>query len=161
RAGTRKRRSTAFPIRSSGLRTSRRPRSETRKVSGRRSSPPPCSLADPAPPHLARPTLPTHLNHPTHLTYPTYLTHPTYLACVACVVALLWPTAALSQVYESVGIRAQGMAGAFVAVADDASATWWNPAGLATGAYVSSIFEYETGQDPRRPTDATGLPVGA
>ena len=29
------------------------------------------------------------------------------------------------------------MAGAFVAVADDATASWWNPAGLATGAYLS------------------------
>lgn len=30
-----------------------------------------------------------------------------------------------------VGARAQGMAGAFVAVADDASTIYWNPAGLA------------------------------
>src|SRR5258708_6732587 len=28
-----------------------------------------------------------------------------------------------------------GMGGAFVAVADDSTATWWNPAGLATGAF--------------------------
>lgn len=33
------------------------------------------------------------------------------------------------------------MAGAFVAVADDATATWWNPAGIATGAYFSTVFE--------------------
>src|SRR5437879_1087620 len=37
-----------------------------------------------------------------------------------------------AQRFDDVGVRAQGMAGAFVAVADDASATWWNPAGLAT-----------------------------
>jgi hypothetical protein len=37
------------------------------------------------------------------------------------------------QGFESVGTRAQGMAGAFVAVADDATAVYWNPAGLATG----------------------------
>ncbi len=30
-----------------------------------------------------------------------------------------------------VGVRASGMGGAFVAVADDASATYWNPAGLS------------------------------
>jgi hypothetical protein len=34
---------------------------------------------------------------------------------------------------EVLGVRAQGMAGAFVAVADDATAIYWNPAGLATG----------------------------
>jgi hypothetical protein len=28
-----------------------------------------------------------------------------------------------------------GMGGAFVAVADDSTATWWNPAGLASGAF--------------------------
>ena len=41
----------------------------------------------------------------------------------------------------SVGTRAQGMAGAFVAVADDASAVVWNPAGLATGALASVVIE--------------------
>jgi hypothetical protein len=46
-----------------------------------------------------------------------------------------------AQIYETVGTRAQGMGGAFVAVADDATATWWNPAGLATGAYFSSVIE--------------------
>jgi hypothetical protein len=33
------------------------------------------------------------------------------------------------------------MGGAFTAVADDATAAWWNPAGLATGAYFSMIVE--------------------
>jgi hypothetical protein len=47
---------------------------------------------------------------------------------------------AQAQIYETVGTRAQGMGGAFVAVADDASATWWNPAGLATGAYFNFIL---------------------
>ena len=42
--------------------------------------------------------------------------------------------AAAQQVFESVGSRALGMGGAFVAVADDATAPYWNPAGLATGA---------------------------
>lgn len=36
-------------------------------------------------------------------------------------------------VFESAGERALGMAGAFVAVADDATAVHWNPAGLASG----------------------------
>jgi len=41
-----------------------------------------------------------------------------------------------AQIVESVGNRALGMGGAFVAVASDSSATWWNPAGLATGPFT-------------------------
>lgn len=57
-------------------------------------------------------------------------------------------TSAAAQAFESVGARALGMGGAFVGVADDASATWWNPAGLATGpmfglALEKSRFETE------------------
>src|SRR6266567_2804837 len=52
------------------------------------------------------------------------------------------PAGARAQDYEGVGIRAKGMAGAFVAVADDATASWWNPAGLASGAYLNSIIEF-------------------
>ncbi len=51
-------------------------------------------------------------------------------------VLLLNVTPATGQVFESVGVRALGMGGAFVAVADDGTATYWNPAGLATGAIV-------------------------
>jgi len=39
-------------------------------------------------------------------------------------------------VFEVVGERALGMAGAFVAVADDATAVHWNPAGLVSGPAV-------------------------
>jgi hypothetical protein len=42
---------------------------------------------------------------------------------------------ASAQIVESVGNRALGMGGAFVAVAADSTATWWNPAGLATGPF--------------------------
>ena len=48
-----------------------------------------------------------------------------------CSSARRCPRPRAAQHFEDVGIRAQGMAGAFVAVADDATATWWNPAGLA------------------------------
>ncbi len=34
------------------------------------------------------------------------------------------------------------MAGAFVGIADDATAVYWNPAGLATGALASFTFDY-------------------
>jgi hypothetical protein len=42
------------------------------------------------------------------------------------------PFTVYAQRFDDVGARAQGMAGAFVAVSNDATATWWNPAGLAT-----------------------------
>jgi hypothetical protein len=47
---------------------------------------------------------------------------------------LLLPTLASAQSFGQIGTRAEGMGGAFVAVADDASAVYWNPAGIATGA---------------------------
>ena len=40
------------------------------------------------------------------------------------------------------------MGGAFVAVADDATATWWNPAGLAGGSYFSASSRYDQQPDP-------------
>ena len=43
---------------------------------------------------------------------------------------------ASAQLFESAGSRAQGMGGAFVAVANDSSATWWNPAGLGDGPFL-------------------------
>ena len=69
--------------------------------------------------------------------------HINSLSRTGCIGLLLIASAAVTQAqtYETVGTRAQGMAGAFVAVADDASATWWNPAGMATGASLSSIVE--------------------
>jgi hypothetical protein len=74
---------------------------------------------------------------------------PTALA--AGLVAVL-PIGARAQGYEDVGTRAQGMAGAFVAVADDATASWWNPAGLATGAYFNVIFERTRTHEPEDPS---------
>ncbi len=56
-----------------------------------------------------------------------------------------------AQIYEAVGTRAQGMGGAFVAVADDATASWWNPAGLATGKLFSLVIEHGTMEDPAKP----------
>src|SRR5262245_18000237 len=64
-----------------------------------------------------------------------------FVVCLACLM-MSFPRAASAQIYETVGIRAQGMGGAFVAVADDATATWWNPAGLATGPLFDSLVEY-------------------
>jgi F plasmid transfer operon protein TraF len=41
------------------------------------------------------------------------------------------------------------MGGAFVAVADDASAVYWNPAGLATGAFFSGVIDYNSAKANR------------
>src|SRR3954451_4067162 len=43
-------------------------------------------------------------------------------------------TSAAAQSSDPVGVRAAGMGGAFTAVADDGTAPFWNPAGLASGA---------------------------
>ena len=68
-------------------------------------------------------------------------------------VSLARPSEACSQTMDVVGVRAQGMGGAFTAVADDATASWWNPAGLAGGAYFNALLEYVRHQEP--PSDHT------
>ncbi|OFW14977.1 MAG: hypothetical protein A3H29_03225 [Acidobacteria bacterium RIFCSPLOWO2_02_FULL_67_21] len=72
---------------------------------------------------------------------------------VCLTAAVLWltgaPATAGAQVAESVGTRALGMGGAFVAVASDSSATWWNPAGLAAGPFLDMALaraKVETGE---------------
>jgi hypothetical protein len=55
------------------------------------------------------------------------------------------------------------MAGAFVGVADDASAVYWNPSGLATGAFVSFILtlgEHEAAPDGPEPVAAERISGG-
>lgn len=48
-----------------------------------------------------------------------------------------------AQTFETLGARALGMGGAHVAVAEDPTAIWWNPAGLATGRpIVSAAIEF-------------------
>jgi len=59
---------------------------------------------------------------------------PALIAFLALVLAAPRPSNA--QAIETVGARALGMGGAFVAVANDSTATWWNPAGLAAGPFV-------------------------
>ena len=68
------------------------------------------------------------------------------LVSFVCALVACSPPLARAQSYEGVGIRAQGMAGAFVAVADDATASWWNPAGLATSAVVCRRSLSKAGQ---------------
>ena len=69
--------------------------------------------------------------------------------------SLFLPALAGAQTFGGVGARAEGMAGAFVAVADDASAVYWNPAGIGTGA----TFDFQMFRGDAAP-DATWF-VGA
>jgi hypothetical protein len=52
-----------------------------------------------------------------------------------------------AQSVEALGTRAAGMGGAFVGVADDATAVYWNPAGLVLGgAYFSLVIDSNQGK---------------
>src|SRR5204863_7335769 len=75
-----------------------------------------------------------------------------WLSTSLCLVSLLFlnPRSASAQIYEAIGTRAQGMGGAFVAVADDATATWWNPAGLIL-TYFSAVVEHSQLEEPTNP----------
>jgi len=69
------------------------------------------------------------------------------------------PDPASAQIVEAVGNRALGMGGAFVAVADDSTATWWNPAGQAAGGLFDvtlgwATTDIENGQPPERHDEA-------
>src|SRR5262245_12647019 len=61
------------------------------------------------------------------------------------VLFLLFARAAAAQsATDPAGVRAAGMSGAFVAVADDASAVYWNPGALASGAFFSLVLDRNT-----------------
>ena len=62
--------------------------------------------------------------------------------CVVGAMVLLAGAPVNAQPFETVGVRALGMGGAFVAVADDATANYWNPAGL-TDLFFSAVLEVQ------------------
>ncbi|MGH9407989.1 MAG: hypothetical protein ACRD1V_00890, partial [Vicinamibacterales bacterium] len=73
--------------------------------------------------------------------------------------------AARSAAAQTAGVRAQGMGGAFTAVADDASAVFWNPAGLASGAFFSAVADFNalntpSGSEFRHKSSATLVAFG-
>jgi hypothetical protein len=78
-----------------------------------------------------------------------------FVSLVSCV------PSARAQGDESIGVRAQGMGGAFTAVADDATATWWNPAGLAGGAYFNALLEDGSHREPGSDRNTAGAPQAA
>jgi hypothetical protein len=67
---------------------------------------------------------------------------------LSAVLVVIYSSQVAAQEFEAVGTRALGMGGAFVAVADDATAPYWNPAGLGTGATFSMVLDWAQG-DPR------------
>src|SRR5260221_13123847 len=68
--------------------------------------------------------------------------------CIWPLLLLLIASTSASAQTEPVGVRAAGMGGAFTAVADDASAAFWNPAGFAAGSYFSLVADANI-LDPR------------
>ena len=68
---------------------------------------------------------------------------------------LFFPALIHAQSFGTLGTRAEGMGGAFVAVADDASAVFWNPAGMALGA----TFDVQVSRGDAAP--GTSVFVGA
>ena len=63
------------------------------------------------------------------------------ILAVAIAILMTLPSLASAQSFGAAGTRAAGMGGAFVGVADDATAIYWNPAGLAAGAYFSLVLD--------------------
>jgi hypothetical protein len=76
---------------------------------------------------------------------------PWRLCALMAALLLVSPSLLTAQTWGQVGERAQGMGGAFVAVADDASAIYWNPGGLATGSTFDAQIDLST---PKSTLDA-------
>lgn len=80
----------------------------------------------------------------------------------SCLLGLLFAAGAgeaplLAQTVETVGARALGMGGAFVAVGNDSSATWWNPAALAAGPFLDvALARTATAVDQSLPAARNG-----
>lgn len=66
---------------------------------------------------------------------------PSRTLLVSLISILAIPAVVFAQAEAPVGVRAAGMGGAFTAVADDASAAYWNPAGFATGSFFSLVVD--------------------
>ncbi|MCU1384923.1 MAG: hypothetical protein JWL71_3620 [Acidobacteria bacterium] len=79
-----------------------------------------------------------------------------FIFCVSVFSSMSFVSRAGAQTTDTIGVRALGMGGAFTAVADDATASWWNPAGMAGGAYFNALIEGGSHQDPSSERTAAG-----
>lgn len=87
---------------------------------------------------------------------PQIILRPLLVAVVVHFVTFA-PARASAQAFEAVGTRAAGMGHAFVAVADDATATWWNPAGLPGSLIFDATLEWGAlDSDRDAPIDRAG-----
>lgn len=78
------------------------------------------------------------------------------LLILAALLASAGPAAAQAPPHP--GVRAAGMGGAFTGVADDASAVYWNPAGLASGSFFSLVVDRNAREDGSATLIALGTP---
>jgi len=79
-----------------------------------------------------------------------------FVSAVSMALVFGAPAVARAQITDTIGVRAQGMGGAFTAVADDATASWWNPAGLAGGAYFNALIDTGSHRAPSAERTAGG-----
>lgn len=80
------------------------------------------------------------------------MTKSVFVTVALCVAAQAF--AQNSNAQDAPGSRAAGMGGAFVAVADDASAVYWNPAGLASGPMFNLQLDLGSSElSPGSPAD--------
>ena len=63
---------------------------------------------------------------------------PLFLLCALCGAPRAWGSAFA---INELGVRAQGMAGAFASIADDGSAIFFNPAGMAFLCAAAMLFQ--------------------